>query len=255
MLTVVTGWSPSGWNEYGRRFAESFDRFWPCEIRLLVYGEEPRELPNRSGRREIEFRPLTAIPGCIEFLDRNDNELARGLRQLANYPWKPSAIAAGYNWRFDAWKFCRQGFIPEHAARSCGESDFLIWLDGDVVTHSPVDLRAIEALLPAGKAIAYLGRGAKHPEIGFQMYRVGDALPMLEEFARLYREDAVFNLPEWHSAYVWREALRQSGLSQFAHDLTPGGTGHVWHQSPLRLWGDHLKGDRKKLGKSPERRR
>lgn len=256
-ITVCTGWSPAGWLEYGRRFAETFARFWPREVELVVYGEEPVELPRG------EFRPLDSIEGCIEFLRRHDNPIARGLTPSPDAAgrWKASALAAGYNFRYDAWKFCRQGFIPYDAACQLSVLDdpqLLLWLDGDVVTHAPIPMAFLGSLLPAGRELAYLGRGEKHSEIGFQLYRV-DARDradrvgqMLSIFRDLYATDEVFRLREWHSAYVFDEARRRSGV--IGHDLTPGGSGHVWHQSPLRLYTDHLKGKRKQKGRSDERR-
>jgi hypothetical protein len=175
---------------------------------------------------------------------------------MPNHNWKERAVAIGYNWRYDASKFSRQGFIPHHVARRHLDSaKFLCWLDGDVVTHAPIaSANVITDLMPADKSIAYLGREPKHPDIAFQLYRLGDPLTMqfLREFTGFYATDEVFNLKEWHSAFVWRFAL--TPYLRLAHNLTPGGSGHVWHQSPLRLWGDHLKGERKKHGRSIERR-
>lgn len=288
-LTVMTGWSPTGWFEYGRQFLDSFMRYWPRSVNLVVYGEPDvsglmlqhliKKSPfsgTISGGRSVKYVDLAAIDGCVEFLAQYDNPIARGRERLPQHHWKERAVAAGYNWRFDAWKFCRQGFIPWHAAHHC-ETDFLCWLDGDVVTHAHLHSEAlITDLLPAGKSIAYLGREPKHPDIAFQLYdlrpgtaefthkdfvddkAVLDWLPpvwkVLAHFARLYRSGDVFELKEWHSAYVWQEAVRIAGAQQVLHNLTPGGSGHVWHQSPLRQWGDHLKGDRKSRGRSQERR-
>lgn len=261
MLTVCTGWSPAGWIEYGQRFATTFDRYWPKDVRLVVYGEQAVPLPRG------EFRLLSQIDGCMEFLQRNDNAIARGQVPGVGFEskWKPKHRAAGYNFRFDAWKFCRQGFIPFDAFMGCdpnaagSERELLCWLDGDVVTHAPVPRGFIEGLLPEGKDVAYLGRGQKHSEIGFQLYDItgldrgeGPAARMLEAFREIYASDEVFTLKEWHSAYVFDEARRRTGVA--GHDLTPGGEGHVWHQSPLRAMTDHLKGKRKAKGRSDERR-
>jgi len=235
-LTVITGWNPEGYVQYGRRFAETFHRHVSPDVDLIVYGEEPVKLPRG------EFRRLDAIPGCVEFLMRHDNPRGRGREVQPN--WKPSAREAGYNFRFDARKFSRQGFIPLHAALSLGGDDqMLAWFDGDVVFTRDVPRGTLQGLLPAGADVAYLGRGEKHSEIGFQIYRIPAALRMLLAFSRLYESDEVFALKEWHSAYCFDEARRRTATR--GHDLTPGGSGHVWQQSPLRAFSDHLKGKRK----------
>lgn len=244
-LTVCTGWAPSGYSEYGRRFVESFAKHWPSSVRLIVYGEEPVLLPRG------EMLPLSAIPGAAEFRERHrDSRRATG--RDAKPFWRANWKASGYNFRWDAWKFSPQGFIPWHAAQICG-TDHLCWLDGDVVTTKDVPEGFIESLLPAGKDVAYLGRRGVHSEIGFQLYRLPQAAPMLHRFRETYHSDEVFQLPEWHSAYVFDHARRETRIA--AHNLTPDGEGHVWFQSPLAAYTDHLKGKRKGMERSPERPR
>lgn len=245
MITICTGWNPRGYHEYGKRFAESFAKYWPQSAKLVVYGEEKVELPRG------EFRLLSEIPGCMEFLDRwRDDKAANGTQP--NKAWKPKEHRIRYSWRFDAWKFSRQGFIPFDAALRC-DTEYLAWLDGDVVTHSPVPENAFENLLRPDKSIAYLGRGMHPSEIGFQLYRLPKALIFLKEFRDLYATDHVFALRVTHSAFVWDNARSHFDGSMF-QDLTPHGHGHVWFQSDLKKWTDHLKGKRKELGFSEERR-
>lgn len=234
MLTVITGWNPQGYLDYGQRFLNGFAKHWSKDVSLIVYGEEPVTIPG-------EFRQLKEIPGCTEFIARwKASPRANG--REPDDRWKPNAIEAGYNFKWDAVKFCRQGFIPYHAAQRL-EAGLLCWLDGDVMTHGKVDLATIEKLLPAGKDVAYLGRHPKHSEIGFQLYRVPEALPMLKLFSDYYRTDEVFKIKEWHSAYVFDRAMEESGIQ--AHNITPQGKGHVWMQSPLAAFSQHLKGNRK----------
>lgn len=234
MLTVVTGWNAKGYYQYGQRFAESFRKYWPAEVELIVYGEDPVVIPG-------EFRTLNLIPGCIQFIRRWETCPKANGREPDDR-WKPNAVEAGYNFRWDAVKFCRQGFIPYHAAQHM-EPGLLCWLDGDVVTRGKVSRASIEKLLPEGKDVAYLGRHPKHSEIGFQLYRIPEALPMLSRFSEYYRTDEVFSLKEWHSAYVFDKAMEETGIK--AHNITPNGRGHVWMQSPLAAFSEHLKGNRK----------
>ena len=238
MTTVITGWSPSGWHVYGKRFVETFDKFWPREYALHVFVEEFADIEiNRTFTQTL----LKEIPGCMEFIEEyRFNAEANGKMPKPN--WKDSAKASGYNFRFDAWKFCRQAYIPLHAAQHM-KSGLMCWLDGDVVSHARVPSSFLEGMLPKGRHVAYLGREPKHSEIGFQLYRVPEAMGMLQEFRDIYDSRQVFDLKEWHSAYVFDEARRRSEVP--SHNLTPGGTGNVWQQSPLAAFSDHLKGKRK----------
>jgi hypothetical protein len=246
-LTVCTGWSPQGYTEYGQRFAETFARFWPKEVELVVYGEELCPLPHGT------FRLLSEIGGCMEFLNKYRNDPAANGRVPAGC-WKPRERELGYSFRTDAWKFSRQGFIPYDAAERA-TTQFLCWLDADVVTHKPVPPGAIERLMPNGKSIAYLGREPKWPDIAFQLYRLRTADKRAEHFLSTFRymyvSGAVFNHPQTHSAYIWQHCARY--FRSEIGNLTPRGEGHVWFQSPLAQWTDHLKGQRKHTGVSRER--
>lgn len=237
-LTIVTGWGLQCWGKYAHYFAETFDRFWPADVPLVSYVEEgePAVAPR------VTFRQLGDIEGALEFIDRHrDNPLYNGRSPASG--WKESAVRIGYNFRFDAVKFSRQGFIPYHAALAA-ETEYLAWFDADVVFTGRVDpRRMIEKLLPADKHIAYIGRLKHHPDIGFQLYRLPQALPFLKLFRDLYASDELFKLKEWHSAYVWREALMRSGVP--SHNLTPESLGDAWGKSPLRHFSIHRKGPRK----------
>jgi hypothetical protein len=246
-LTICTGWSPAGYVEYGRRFAESFAKHWPPSVNLVVYGEQPCALPRG------EFRLLSSIPGCVDFiLKHRRTRVYNGLVPMAT--WKQREFSEGYSYRYDAVKFCRQGFIPLDAMMRTND-DFVCWLDGDVVTFRDVPEGFIEGLMPKGGEVAYLGREPKHPDIAFQLYRVGGdaSYGTAYRFREFYTTDTVFDLPEWHSAYVWKESARVFKGPKLC-DLTPGGSGHVWFQSPLGDYLDHLKGARKERGRSKERK-
>lgn len=237
MLTVVTGWSPKGFDEYGRAFLDCWVRFWPRDVRLLVYVEQLHPVPSSH---RIELVHLANIPAadCLEIYD---NPTCRGREALPM--WKDKERQAGYSFRFDAWKFCRQGIIPWHAQYGI-TSGHMLWLDGDVETIRPVTAQDIVQLLPFGKHVAYLGREPKHSEIGFQLYRIPEAGPMLAEFSRLYSSGEILRHDEWHSAYAFDLARKACPVVK-CFNLTPGGSGHVWLNSPLARFMAHHKGKRK----------
>lgn len=239
-MTVITGWSPSGWNLYGKIFLQTFCRHWHPDTKLVVYVEEFHEIPSR-GPNQIVQRLIWDIPGARETLQSFNNPLHKGL--VPTKLWKERAIQAGYNWRWDAWKFCRQGLIPLHAAEQAGDG-LLCWLDGDVVTTNTVQPGFIEKLLPPGYDMAYLGREPKHSEIGFQLYRIPEALPVLRKFSELYTSGAITAEKEWHSAFAFDLARKRSPEIR-GYNMTPGGSGHVWTTTVLQRCLTHNKGDLK----------
>lgn len=254
-VTICTGWSPKGFLEYGQRF-EAGAHFWPDGVDFRAYVEtlEPGEFRDATGQG-VRSVSLWTADGAREFLARHAGNLAAQGREFRpGMNWKERDRRTGYSFRYDAVKFSRQCFIPEAAAAELADGDILVWLDGDVITHSPVPTGWIESLL--GDAdVAYLGRERKHSEIGFYAIRLGPATrSFLYELADLFRTDLIFGLDEWHSAFAWDWCRRDACNVRF-RNLTPGGHDHVWHQSPLASYTDHLKGARKGLAHSPEARR
>jgi hypothetical protein len=251
-VTVTSGWHPAGYSLYGRNFADGFAKFWPAAYGLAVYTEEPVTLPKG------ECRSLWDCPGVAEFIARHKNN-PEACGKKANKLWRPKHIGRDYNFRFDAVKFCKQLFIPAHAASRAGADDIIVWLDGDVKTDAKVPDAFVEGVI--GEAdLVYLGRNGYHSELGFWACRNNERGRLfMNGLASCFITDAVFKLSEWHSAWVFdhvraaQSARKRDPLR--ALNLTPNGAGHVWMQSPLRAFSDHLKGVRKAIGSSPERKR
>lgn len=248
---VVTGWHAKGFKEFAHRFVDSFDRFWSGNIPLACYVEVFVPIP----RGEMHHRDQ--CPGLKDFLEENaGNDLLNG--REPNDSWKPRDRESGYNWRFDAVRFCKQLCYPAAIASTFpATSDIaLAWFDADVVTYKPVPEDMIERFL-GDHDLVYLGRPGKHSEIGFWAVRLNPrSRAFLRDLASAYPSGRFREFKEWHSAYVFdriREEHEAKGLK--AHNLTPNGRGHVWFQHELGLYTDHCKGNRKAAGISPERPR
>lgn len=235
MTTVCSGVHPAGLEEYGRAFLRKFHTYWPDDIDLLFYTEKPIEIPRG------ECRSLWDCDGARAFYDRHSQNIAANGR--AEHYLRPKEQRAGYSYRFDAVKFFKQLMIPEHAAKGLPDGEILAWLDADVISHADVPVGLIEGFLRKAD-VAYLGRGNFHPDIAFWAVRLNPATRMfLASMAALYRSDAVFDLPEWHSAYVFDHCRKRfEAAGGKSNNLTPGGRGAVWEQSPLAKYSRHLKG-------------
>jgi hypothetical protein len=236
MTTVVTGFDPAGYALYGRRFIEAFEQYWPASVRLVLYLDEPVPAVRAVLRRQAD------APGLAAFVRRHGrNRRANGLDPFDGVADRHAS--GNYSFRFDAVRFCKMAFNLRDAAKTLGAGT-LVWLDADTVTFANVPEGWVETLL-GDAACAYIGRGGKYPDIGFLAFRLPEAAPLIESYVAPYNDDSVFHLHEWHSAYVFREALRATDIP--TRDLSPGGDpGKVWEHSAVGTHLLHFKGPQRK---------
>lgn len=237
-ITVVTGFSKDGYEQYGRRFIETFTRHAPDNLGLVAYVAEPIPIPATLWPRG-RYVLHSELDGVQEFVERNKNIPAHCGREPVR-GWRHKDERVGYSYRFDAVRFCWQLFYPEHAAHSLPDGHVLVWFDGDVVFHDAINTNFILHSL-AKHDLAYLGRRT-HTELGFWAIRLNvTTRNFLRNLTIPYRTDRIFaDIPEWHSAVVFDWTLARSGVS--ANNLTRDDAGNVWERTELRRFSTHLKG-------------
>lgn len=237
MIRVCSGFSPLGRAQYGERFLRAFNRHWPEEVELQVWVEEPMGMPRGA------WRDLWSIPGAADFHNRHaQNRAAQGREPRPQ--WKDRERQRGYSFRHDAYKFWKQILIPEAAAAGMDDGDLLVWLDGDVETIATVPVDLVPRLIGDAE-VCYLGRSHGHSEIGFWAVRLNARTrSFLRQIALIYTTDEVFQLPEWHSAFVWDHVRKASGMVE-RNLCKPALRGHVWPFTALAKYMRHDKGLRK----------
>lgn len=224
------------WERYGKLFADSFAKFWPEQVELVVVAD--RQLPLKRGR----CADLLSIPGVAEFRRQWGDDLAANGKR----PWPGmKRDENGYAWRLDAVKWMPQALAPLAVIDGMHDGDILVWFDADVETIKPVPLGWVGELLGDGD-VACLQRGRVHTEIGFYAVRVSNRTrAFLRKFAEFYTSDAVFDLKQWHSAFVFDRALEAIEGIKVTNVNVAGGKGHCWETSPLAELAIHRKGKRK----------
>tara|TARA_B100000745_G_scaffold165525_1_gene108332 strand:+ start:759 stop:1679 length:921 start_codon:yes stop_codon:yes gene_type:complete len=256
-LAVITTFPPNRWEAYAKRMLESFIANWPNDVKLYVYYE--KKLPEIINSK-IEYINLEEVnPGLVKFKERHKNDpVANGeLQEIPNgvrrRPEAGKNDKGKGSFLWDAVRFAHKTYCVYHAIRNIN-TDIILWLDADTYTFKSISKEFVLNLIPENKLVNYLGRGDKFPECGWVSYNKQH--PQITEFINawieLYEKDTLFKHLEWHDSYVFWQVLKQIAPDQGA-DIGKGAGAkghHIFVNSVLGEYIDHLKGKRKIKGKS-----
>jgi hypothetical protein len=262
---VVTTFHSEGYSLYGERFLKSFAEKVDKRIKLIVYAENCKPENPDPARIEI-LDQVSALPKLVAFKERwKDDPRANGIPPDDIKRRRPRDWHKEFKW--NAIRFANKVYaVFDACARRTGT--WVVWMDADSYIHSHWSYEDFINLLPKNSYITYVGRGKGSqtwPECGFYGINMNHpvAHSFLEDFERMYEdaENGIFKLEEWHDSYVFGELLKK--YSRFpSHDYSAemylreartGGGGHPLINGPLGKWMDHMKGGRKKTGKSDKK--
>lgn len=197
-MRAVTTFGPEGYTLYAKQMLQDWVEH--CDIPLIAYVEEMDDYPDG-----VEIRRLEDVPNVLPFL--------RTTNQAVNY-------------RFDVFKFCRKSFVQIQALREFDEPVF--WFDADITIQSP--FKGLGKLID-GVFIAYMGRRKFYPCTSFIGFNVHPhRARFADEYEAIYLTGDIYNLPEWHDAYVFDYVRRTSGVSSrnIAQDTGAAGSSNVF---------------------------
>lgn len=247
---IVTTFNKQGLDLYGQKMIDSFVKNWPTDVKLYLYAESC--VPNTHGATNIHI-----INAVVELTDLNrfKNKWKDVPKANGVCPWpekRPKDWHKGFKW--DAVRFSNKVYSIFHCANMT-EADVLIWMDADMVCHTPITQETLEKLVPAEYDICYLGRENKWPECGLYSLNLNkkSTHEFLKRFKRAYdyAEEGIFKMDEWHDSFVFDEILKSLDVKKL--NWSAGlikGEGHPLINTEWGAYLDHLKGDRKQLGKS-----
>lgn len=237
---VVTTMNAAGYQEHGRRMAQSFVDRWPDSAKLTIYAEGFE--PDVKG---VDIRLLPSWVGEFK---------AKHSPAPSNNGWRHGV----YDYRFDATKFSHKvGAMTDFGVNLT--DGVMIWLDADTFTHADVTEEWLEKLFPTPAYIAWLERRGSHPETGFVMFRC--AFPyhalFMESLSNLYTSGNLFKIGETHDAAAihWLVMTKLTSRKIPAPHNLSGEYARVSHPFIHSLGDclDHLKGGRKQEGMSRRR--
>lgn len=238
---VITSFTKSGYQKYGKRFVETWLKYWPSSIRLTVFYEG--EESDFEMVRGVSWRPIEEVEFLKDFLDN-----------IRPFPIMSGIVGDQYDINYDA-RMARKAFMEVHAARTYGGKVF--WLDADCVSYKHVPLTFLDDCLPDNKFCCYLGRdGWYFTESGFIGFNADH--PLAKEFFRNYLHvfitGVIFTQQWWHDCIGFdctRFLATQNGHGGEFVNLAghvPKGTMHPHANSAPGRYMKHLKGTRKDEG-------
>ena len=264
MITALTTFHKPGLELYGQRFIDSFARNVDKRIKLLVYAENCEPInPNQEQITIIDAKQLNKL---------NQFKARWGNVPKANgkcpFPEKrPRDYHKEFKW--DAVRFANKVYAVFDAVKK-SSTPWAVWIDADTYVHSPISFEQFQSLLPNDKWITFVGRGKGSqtwPECGFYGLNIHNETckKFLKEFERMYddADNGIFKLDEWHDSFVFGKILNQLtpidknfldySLNVYNKTAKTGGGGHPLINSVLGNYFDHMKGARKKQGKSQKK--
>ena len=273
-IKLITSYKPGCWEQYGKKGIEAMAQHFPKEIDIVVYAEEPKPKCDYDRIQWVDLN--NAEPELTSFKQRHRDdpiangkltEIEGGVRRVPELQKLGGMDKNKESFLWDAVRFANKVFCVINGVRNSKDYDYVVWLDADTFTFRPVPMDFFEKLLPKDTMVTYLGRenpklndGGKYPECGFVGYNLKhpETQNFINEWEWLYTTDAVFKILEWHDSYVFWHLTKKFRTEKNikVNDIGKwiGVKGHhVFVNSELGKYIDHMKGDRKLKGSSSKK--
>ena len=250
-ISVVTTFHQAGYDAYGKRMIQTFLQNWPREVKLYVYAENCQVTETAPNLIVKDLH--SASPELVTFKNKWKG-VPKANGDVSQDPVRSKRKDAGKGFKWDAVRFAHKVYSIFSCVKEC-QTDILLWMDADTICHSPISMSDLEKMCPTTKDICFLGRKGKFSECG--LYAMNLHSPstrlFLQRFQNVYddAERGIFTMAEWHDSFVFDEVRRTLALNElnWSEGLITG-EGHPLINSQWGAWLDHLKGGRKKLGRS-----
>lgn len=250
-IAVVTTFHEEGLKKYGQKMIDSFCENWPEEVTLHIYPEGCN--PAIRNHNHVTLKRLEEVPELKAFKEKWRG-VPKANGDVSADPIRSKRRDSGKGFKWDAVRFAHKVYSIFDCARTT-DADILLWMDADMICHSPITKETVLRLCSSEKDLCFLGRQGKFSECGLyamnlKSSRVRD---FLNKFQQVYddAENGIFTMAEWHDSFVFDEVRKLCHLNELdwsGHLIT--GEGHPLINSEWGAYLDHLKGKRKDYGKS-----
>jgi hypothetical protein len=250
-FAVCTTFNEKGYHKYGKRMIQSFLANWPKQVTLYIYAEDVEV--SEFAENLIVFDSHKTNQPLVEFKQQWKN-VPKANGDISSIPHLAGRKDAHKQFRWDAVRFSNKVYSVFKCAQET-DASVLLWMDADMYCHSPVSMQELENLCPENIDLGFLGRDRKFSECGlyYMNLQSAETKTFLKKFQEFYdnAEQGIFTLSEWHDSFVFDEARKTVKLNEL--NWSKGlinGEGHPLINCQWGAYLDHLKGERKTLGKS-----
>ena len=263
MIDLVTTFNENIFNEYSKNLVNSFIEKSDDSLRLNIFYEgnfeEIKQKYNHNNK--IRFYKFNSNDWNVFYNKFGHLAEANGFKLNKNSEKNGFDIDASYKW--NAVKFSFKVFSIYLASKLDQISGKIAWIDADTICVQEISKNNIEKFLPKNdELMTYLGRDSfpasyPHSETGFIGFNL-----LHEQFSSFiktaisfYTTGEIFALKRYHDCVVYdttRTIFEMAGnkfrnlSGKFISD------DHPFVKCELGNYFDHLKGQRKTLGFSPE---
>lgn len=234
---VVTTFPNNCFDLYAKAMLDSFIKFWPKEILLMVQLDD--DVLDEQVRRIIRPQDGLVCGWTQEhayFVNRN-----KGKDDPSDYRKQ----AVRFCHKVFALKFALDSAMEARNAKAPDAPRYLIWMDADVITTSRVTFDDLVKCLPKeGDAVAYMGRKDwDHSECGWLAFDLDNGgSNIIDDIYTIYVTDHLLKLPQWHDSFVF-DHVTGMGTDKKITNLTLDKPGRdIWQHSPMAKFSDHHKG-------------
>lgn len=253
-FAVVTTFNAKGYEQYAQKFINTFLSAWPSTVTLYAYAEncQIQETATNLVVRDLH----RSSPNLVLFKEKWKN-VPKANGDISNDPIRNQRRDALKGFKWDAVRFSHKVYSIFHCAENC-DADILIWMDADMICHSPITESVLNTLIPDLIDLGFLGREGKFSECGLYSMNLKSVRikNFLNQFQRYYdeAENGIFQLDEWHDSFVFDAVRKLHPLVElnWSKGLIKG-EGHPLINCQWGAYLDHLKGRRKDYGKSLEK--
>lgn len=249
-IAVVTTFNAQGYEQYAQRLIQTFIKNWPSDVVLYAYAEDCTVTETSSN---LVIKNLHESSNKLVEFKRKWKNVPKANGDISTIPHLSSRKDSHKPFKWDAVRFAHKVYSIFHCAIET-DADILLWMDADIVCHSPVTKETLEKLCCAD--LCFLGREGKYTECGLYAMDLRSTVirEFLTEFQRMYddAENGIFTLEEWHDSFVF-DAVREKFPFLQSKNWSQGvirGEGHPLINCEWGAYLDHLKGDRKIIGRS-----